>query len=129
MTRRYTRKIKHYEVPLITCYIFVKITKSEYVPVLETENVAKFIRFARNLYSIPEEEINLLRRIVGEGEEVVAEPGNFKEGDEVEVIGGKLTGLKGRMVERQGKKHLVVELESIGYTLRMTVDIALLRKI
>ncbi|MCF8282894.1 MAG: UpxY family transcription antiterminator [Bacteroidales bacterium] len=129
VTRRYTRKIKHYEVPLITCYIFVKITKKEYVPVLETENVAKFIRFARNLYSIPEEEINLLRRVVGEGEDVVAEPGNFKEGDEVEVIGGKLTGLKGRMVERQGKKHLVVELESIGYTLRMTVDIALLRKI
>lgn len=129
VTRRYTRKIKHYDIPLISCYIFVKITKSEYVPVLETENVAKFIRFARNLYSIPEEQINLLKRIVGEGEDVVAEPGRFNEGDEVEVIGGKLTGLKGRMVERQGKKHLVVELESIGYTLRMTVDIALLRKI
>lgn len=129
VTRRYTRKIKHHEIPLISCYIFVKITKSEYVPVLETENVAKFIRFARNLYAIPEEQINLLKRIVGEGEDVVAEPGRFKQGDEVEVIGGKLTGLKGRMVERQGKKHLVVELESIGYSLRMTVDIALLRKI
>ncbi len=129
VTRRYTRKIKHYDIPLISCYIFVKITKSEYVPVLETENVAKFIRFARNLYSIPEEQINLLKRIVGEGEDVVAEPGSFNEGDAVEVIGGKLTGIKGRMVERQGKKHMVVELESIGYSLRMTIDVALLRKI
>jgi transcription antitermination factor NusG len=129
VTRRYTRKIKHYEIPLISCYIFVKITKGEYVPVLETENVVKFIRFARNLLSIPEAEMSLLKRIVGEGEDVVAELGSFKEGDQVEVIGGKLTGLHGRMVERQGKKHMVVELESIGYSLRMTIDVALLRKV
>lgn len=129
VTRRYTRKIKQYELPLITCYVFVKITKGEYVQVLETENVVKFIRFARNLLSIPEDEMSLLKRIVGEGENVVAEPGRFKEGDFVEVIGGKLTGLKGQMVERHGKKHMVVELESIGYTLRMTIDVALLRKI
>jgi len=129
VTRRYTRKIKHHDIPLISCYIFVKIVKPEYVPVLETENVLKFIRFARNLYAIPDAEIELLRRIVGEAENVEAEPGSYKEGDMVEVIGGNLTGLKGRMVEVQGKKHMIVELESIGYSLRMTIDIALLRRL
>ncbi len=128
VTRRYTRKIKHHEIPLISCYIFVKIIRNEYVQVLETENVVKFIRFAKNLLAIPDVEMELLRRVVGEGEEVTAEPGRFHEGDMVEVIGGKLTGLKGRMVELHGKKHIVVELESIGYSLRMTIDLALLRK-
>lgn len=28
VTRRYTRKIKSYEIPLISCYIFVKIAKN-----------------------------------------------------------------------------------------------------
>ncbi|MEK7255619.1 MAG: transcription termination/antitermination NusG family protein, partial [Bacteroidota bacterium] len=36
VTRRYTRKIKHHDIPLISCYIFVKIVRAEYVPVLET---------------------------------------------------------------------------------------------
>ncbi len=129
VTRRYTRKIKHHEIPLISCYIFVKIVSEQYVPVLETENVVKFIRFARNLYSIPESEIETLKRVVGDGEEVEAEPGLFHEGDMVEVIGGKLTGIKGRLVEKQGKKHMVVELESIGYSLRMSIDISLLQKV
>ena len=27
VTRRYTRKVKHVELPLINCYVFVQITK------------------------------------------------------------------------------------------------------
>jgi transcription antitermination factor NusG len=129
VVRRYTRKIKTHDIPLISCYIFVKITKDEYVPVLETENVVKFLRFSKNLLSIPEEEIEILKRVVGDGEGVEAEPGIFHEGDEVEVIGGKLTGLRGRLVERHGKKQMVVELENVGYTLRMNIDASLLRRI
>jgi len=129
VTRRYTRKIKTYDIPLISCYIFVKITKEKYVPVLETENVVKFIRFAKNLLAIPDNEISILKRVVGEGVEVEAEPGLFKEGDEVEVIGGKLTGLRGRLVEKQGKKHMVVELETVGYSLKMDIDVSLLRRV
>jgi transcription antitermination factor NusG len=129
VTRRYTRKIKHHEIPLISCYIFVKIVKDEYVQVLETENVVNYVKFKKELISIPEEEMELLRRVVGEGDEVEAEPGLFKEGDLVELIGGNLTGLKGRMVEKQGKKQMVVDLETIGFSLRMTVDMGLLRKI
>ncbi len=129
VVRRYTRKIKAYELPLIPCYIFVKINKFEYVPVLETENVVKFLRFSKNLLSIPEKEIEIMKRVVGEGEEVEAEPGIFHQGDLVEVMGGKLTGLKGRLVEKQGKKQMIIELENVGYTLRMNIDISLLRKI
>jgi transcription antitermination factor NusG len=129
VTRRYTRKIKQHDIPLISCYIFVKIVKDEYVQVLETENVVNFVKFKKALIAIPEEEMALLKRVVGEGEEVVAEPGSFKEGDPVELIGGKLTGLKGRLVERQGKKQMVIELETIGFSLRMTVDATMLRKL
>lgn len=129
VTRRYTRKIKHHEIPLISCYIFVRINKDQYVPVLETENVVKFIRFAKNLLAIPDEEMALLKRVVGEGEEVTAEPGRFSEGDVVEVIGGKLTGLRGRLVEKQGKKQMVVELESVGFSLRMNIDVSLLQRV
>ncbi len=129
VTRRYTRKIKTYEVPLITCYAFVRIIKGQYIPVLETQNVVKFIRIAKNLIAIPDEEINLLKRIVGEGYELEAEAGTFNQGDEVEIIGGKLTGLRGKLVDTKGKKQMVVELANVGYSFKMNIDVSLLRRV
>jgi transcriptional antiterminator RfaH len=128
-TRRYTRKIKHYNKPLITCYIFVKIVKAEYVPVLETENVAGFIKFDRNLLSIPEEEINLLRRIVMEPDiELEAMPGAFDVGDPVSITAGPLTGMSGLVVKVEGRRKLQIELQKMGYSLLLTIDAVLLEK-
>ncbi len=129
VTRRYTRKIKKLELPLISCYIFVKIRANEYLPVLETENVVRFVRFSKNLLSIPEKEIQIIRKVVGEeGIELEAEPTQLYAGDEVEIIGGNLTGLSGILLEKQGKKKMVVELEKMGYSLLMNIDASLLRK-
>ncbi len=131
VVRRYTRKIKRLEIPLISCYIFVKIVKGQYVPVLETEHVLRFVRFSRNLISIPEEEIDIIRRVVGEGIEVEAQPtsDDFAEGDEVEIISGNLTGLHGKLVSIEGKNRFVVDLETMGYSLKMNVEPSLLRKV
>ncbi len=129
VTRRYTRKIKVLHLPLIRCYVFVKITKGQYIPVLETENVVKFLRFSKNLLAIPEHEINIMRRVVGEDVELEVEPISFHKGDRVEIIGGKLTGLQGTLIENAGKKQMVIELQNVGFVLKMTVDASLLRKV
>jgi len=129
VVRVYTRKRKVVELPLISCYLFVEITKPEYIPVLETENVVKFVRFSKNLISIPEGEIKLLRQIIGEGIPVTAEKMGLQKGDAVEIIGGTLLGLKGTLVEEHGEKEMVIDLETMGYSLRMQVDTKLLRKV
>lgn len=46
-TKRYTRKIKSYEVPLLSCYVFVKISQKEYIRVLETEHVINFLKIKK----------------------------------------------------------------------------------
>jgi transcription antitermination factor NusG len=128
LKRYYTSKVKQVELPLISCYIFVKITKQQYVPVLETPEVVRFVHFRRNLIAIPNAEIEIMRRIVGDSSiEVVAEPSSFHPGSEVEIIGGQLTGLKGILLEQRSDKNFVIELESLGYSLHMQVDPALLR--
>lgn len=128
VTRRYTRKIKHVELPLINCYLFVKITKADYIKVLETEHVLKFIRFSNNLLSIPEAEIQLMKRVIGEELDFTIEPATFIEGEEVEIIGGQLTGLEGKLVAQEGKQRFLVELTNIGFQFRMEIDPALLRR-
>jgi len=128
LVRVYTSKRKTVELPLISCYIFVQIIKSEYIPVLETDNVVKFTRFAKNLIAIPDREINILKQIVGEGIPVTAEASSFHKGDLVEIIAGNLTGLKGTLVEEHGEKEMIVDLATMGYSLRMKVDAKLLKK-
>jgi transcriptional antiterminator RfaH len=127
-TRRYTRKVKHYNVPLINCYVFVRINANERVPVLKTMYVTGFLEFDGETMPIPDQEMDLMRRVVGEMADVTADPVQWIPGDEVEVISGNLTGLKGTLVERKGKSELIVVLESIGYQLRVEIDEKMLRR-
>lgn len=128
LTRRYTRKIKTVELPFINCYIFVKIVKADYVRVLETEYVTDFIRFGKDLIAIPDHEIDLLKRILREKLEVVSEPKFYYEGDRVEIISGNLTGIEGTFLKVEGKTQVLVDLDYLGYTLRIHIDPALIQK-
>ena len=127
VARHYTRKVKHLELPLISCHIFTRISRKEYVPVLQDPDVVKFVRIAKDLIAIPEREMAIMRRIVGEEIEAVAEPTSFQLGQEVEVIGGRLTGLRGLLVDRHNEKTYIVEVPSLGYEFRMEIDPALLQ--
>lgn len=119
--RQYTRKRKVVDLPLINCYAFVRITKDQYVPVLETEFVIRFIHFARNLISIPESEITLLKRICQEATDIETQELVFRKGKPVEIISGNLTGIQGKLVGDLGRNFLV-ELQYTGIGLRIEVD-------
>jgi transcription antitermination factor NusG len=127
VTRHYTRKTKHLELPLISCYIFTKITKPHYVTVLEDPDVVTFVKTGKDLIAIPEEQMEILRRIVGEGQEVAVETEEYRVGDQVEVIGGQLTGIAGLLVDKEGEKFFIVDLDFIDTRLRMKIDPKYLR--
>ena len=117
------------QLPLISCYVFVKIRQKEYVTVLETENVLAFVKIANEAAIISEEEIDLLRRVVGDMDlEVAVEPIRFEIGDKVEIIYGSLTGVKGKLVETKMNKFVVIELQNIGYELRIKVQNSHIRR-
>ena len=128
-TKRYTRKIKQYQIPLINCYAFTYITLKEYNKVLETDYVIKFIKQGKCLISIPQNEIDLLERIVDSGNLILAEPLNYQEGMDVEIIRGQLTGLKGQLIAQKNKNEFVVELTNIGVHLKLEINPAYLRPI
>lgn len=120
--RRHGKKILTNELPLISCYIFVKITRDQYVKVLETDFVVGFVHFAREILPIPEQEFNIMRRICGEDIEVLVEKYTFYEGDMVEIANGNLAGIKGKLVEIEGSKRVLVELEHLGFNLQISIE-------
>lgn len=129
-TRSYLRKKVQVKIPLISCYVFVKITSEEYSHVLDVPDVLNFVRFSSRVIAIPEAEIGIMRRVIGERMEVsVSQSTSLKVGDKVEIIRGNLTGLKGHLVKRKSKKLFVVELESMGYSLTMEVPEEVLNRL
>ena len=130
LTRRYTRKIRQVALPLINCYVFVKIIKPQYVPVLQTQDVLRFIKFSQDLLAIPDTEMDILRRIAGDANVgVTVVEGVFSKGDMVEVASGNLAGVKGRLIEERGEKAFVVELQHIGLGLRVEIPVTQLVRV
>lgn len=129
-TKRYGKRIRQNAVPLINCYAFAKVTKSEFVKILETENVISFLKIGKEICSIPEEEINILKKVVGEiKEDIELSTEEIKVGETVEIISGNLTGMKGSFLGKSGKKNFQIELHHIGYNLLISVDPTILRRI
>lgn len=128
VVKKYQRKVKKYELPLINNYVFVHITLKEYIAVLETEYVYKFIRQGKNLISIPAWEIDVLKQIVGDIAYIAPVSGSgFLIGEEVEVVSGQLSGLSGKIVGKKGKRSFVIELKNIGFQFHVHIDMALLK--
>lgn len=130
LLRSYSRSTRTVEMPLLHGYVFVQITKDQYLKVLETENVAGFVKCNQDLRSIPETEIDILRRITLEnGLELEVYPGCFSEGEPVEIVAGNLIGMQGSIVKLESKRKFKVELRSLGYSLLISVDAAFLGKL
>lgn len=119
--KQYQRTKRIVELPLFNCILFVKIDQSEYVRVLETEHVFRFIKIGKNLISIPQQEIDTIQCIIGAQVDVEVEVYNLKEGEEIEVIAGALSGLEGKFLKQESKYNFLVELQMLGYQMRMHV--------
>lgn len=122
VTRIYTRKRRTVMIPLIYRYIFVHIVKDEYVKVLETQYVESFVKFNKQIISIPDHEIEWLQRVTGEVNDYTLENRPYAPGEPVEVVYGNLTGLKGKLIKTLGKSELLIELDHIGFGLRIQID-------
>jgi transcriptional antiterminator RfaH len=132
VVRVWSKKRRETEMPLIPSFIFVKIVASQYVKVLETEYVSTFLKFGKNLLSIPEQQIDWIRRLLLEDDiELVAQEkaAAYIAGDEVEVVAGNLMGMRGRLVKVQGKERVLIEIDNSGYVLQMNIDTQFLKKI
>jgi len=120
-TRQYASRVKNSEVALIPSHIFVRINRAEYLQILRHTQIFQFLNFSGILMSIPDNEMQMMRRVVGEVEDVIIHDLAYSIGDEVQIIGGELTGLKGKLIG-EGKHNVLIELSTIGMGLQINID-------
>lgn len=121
--RRWSDRWKEVELPLFSCYVFVKImaTNEDRLRVLCTDSVFDFVGATRQGTPIPDEQIEAVQTIVNERMNWETFP-FLKIGQRVRIRSGSLTGVEGILVSRNGKRSVVVSVDAIQRSLAVRVE-------
>ena len=121
--RRWSDRWKSLELPLFSCYVFVKImnTNEDRLRVLSTDSVFGFVGVRRQGTSIPDEQIDAVRTIVEERVKWRSYP-FLKIGQRVRICSGALNGVEGILVSRNGERSVVISVDAIQRSLSVRVE-------
>ena len=129
--KKWSDRVKIVEVPLLSSYVFVKVSNKEHQRVLTVSNVVCYITFEGKAVSIPDAQINNLKVICkskfAERTEVLAN--NFEQGEQVKISDGDFKGFEGEIVHSKGVSKLVVRLSHLNYSIAIEIDANMLEKI
>ena len=118
---------KWVEVPLFNSYIFVKISSKEYYDVLKTSGIVKFISFEGKAVPIPENQIQLLKKIVDLQIDYEISSEIFNKGEQIRINAGSFAGVFGEVIEIRENKKFLIRIDPIGYSL--LIDMGLIKKV
>ena len=111
--------------PLFPSYVFARFTLREVHDVLVVPGVSTIVRVDGRPIPIPDEELANVRRFAGALAEtgVVPKPRPLlREGEWVRIVEGPFLGVEGRVIERRGRRRVLVGLAAIGQGLEVDVD-------
>jgi transcription termination/antitermination protein NusG len=121
---QWTDRKKQIEMPLFAGYCFAKFSSSDRLSVLQLEGVVRVVGSGGRPESIPDDEIESLRKLLSSSSEYICHP-YFREGMLVEVISGPLKGIQGRLVrESRHCSRLVLSITLIQRAIAVEIDAA-----
>ena len=111
------------EIPMFSCYAFVRIvqTAEERLKVLRTPGVLGFVGSERQGTSIPDEQIESLRKAVRD--KIPCLPHPFVSiGKRVRIRGGSLDGVEGVLMLQGRDQSLVISVELLQRSVSIRVE-------
>jgi transcription antitermination factor NusG len=120
---RWSDRKKTVELPLFSCYLFVKLMPSneERLRVLRVDNVLRFVGTGVLGTPIPDEQIDAVRTLVEEQLPCCSYP-FLKIGQRVRIRGGALDGIEGLLLSRNGDRTLIISVNAIQRSLAVRVE-------
>ena len=107
--------------PLFRSYLFVHITKSQYLTVLQTPGIVRIIQYMGKPAEVSQQQIDDVKRLLANELPLEVTTEDFSKGDLVRITGGPLTGLEGILRDIQGEKKLIVSLKGIDQSVVATL--------
>jgi len=99
------------DMPLFSCYLFVRSTTYDRLRILQTPGVLGFASASAIPATIPDDEMEMLRKAT---ESCKAEPHPYlSAGDPVLVVAGPFVGLEGILARRKQEYRVVLTIQAI----------------
>ena len=119
--RRWKDRRKVLELALFPGYVFVRMSLSNKLKVLEVPGVVQFVSFDGRPAALPAEEIEALRNRLSSEAKIEPHP-YLRAGRKVRVRSGPFQGLEGIIVRRKDRCRLVFSIDLIQRSLAIEVD-------
>ncbi len=122
--RRWSDRKKKVELPLFSCYVFVKLVASnndERMRVYRTNGVFRIVSVRGEAVPIPDEQIDALRTLVTQQVPWSAHP-FLKVGQRVRIRGGSLEGVQGVLLSHTGDRTVIISVDAIQRSLAVRVE-------
>jgi len=122
-THRWSDRKKTVEVPLFSCYVFVRcaLNSDDRTRVYRVESVHGFVGTRGSGMPIPDEQIEGVRAALSQPAPCRSHP-FLKVGQRVRVCGGAMDGVEGVFLSENGDRSLVISVEVIQRSLAVRID-------
>ena len=118
---RWKDRKKEIELALFPGYVFVKISATAKLQVLQVPGVVNIVSFNGELAALPEQEINALRN--GLDNQLYAEPCPYlRVGKRVRVIRGPMVGVEGILSRKKDRYRVVISVDVLMRSVAVEVD-------
>ena len=122
-THRWSDREKLVDVPLFSCYVFVKLqlTNELYYRVCNLDGVFRFVGSGTVGTPIPDEQIESVQTLLAQKVAWAVHP--FLDiGQRVRIRGGSMDGVEGILVAREGDRKLVVSIDAIQRSMAVRIE-------
>lgn len=128
VVRKWADRKKIIYEPLISSYVFVHASESEYVGIKEVDGILNLVHWLGKPAIIKNSEIESLRKFLDNYSSVSLEKIEVNVHDEVKIIHGPLIYREGKVVEVQ-YNYVKITLPSLGYSLLAQVHKSHIEKV
>jgi transcription antitermination factor NusG len=120
-TRRWKDRSKVLSLPLFPCYVFLRGAIERRLPVLTTPGVHMLISCGERVATVPEAEIDAIRRSIQGTFRVEPHP-FLRCGERVRVVRGSLEGVEGILTRKKNLYRLVLSVEMLAQSVSVEID-------
>jgi transcriptional antiterminator NusG len=120
---RWSDRQKLVELPLFSCYVFVKVlaTSEQRLRVLRQDGVFSFVGVRGQGTPIPDQQIDAVQTLISQDLPWSNHP-FLKIGQRVRIRGGALDGVEGILQARNGDRTLVVSIDAIQRSMAVRIE-------
>lgn len=119
--RQWSDRRKWVEVPLFSSYVFVNVSVSEHLVVLNTPGSVRFVAFEGSAVEIPVKQIESIKWVLSTNIEAEPLEEKIPEGSRVEVIKGPLMGLNAELTRYNNKNIIILRIEQLDKSIEVKI--------